>query len=61
MAKKIAVVVAETARRDLAQLETLGILMKGKQSRQFVYTLSSGFLTSRTTQKEPQEDRGQAK
>ena len=44
-------VVYETARRDLAQLETLGILAKGKQSHQFIYTLNPGFLTSGSPQK----------
>jgi len=39
-------VVYETARRDLAQLETLGILVKGKQGRQFMYTLNPAFLTT---------------
>ncbi len=43
-------VVYETARRDLAQLETLGILTRGKQGRQFIYTLNSSFLTTPTTQ-----------
>ncbi len=37
-------VVYETARRDLAQLEAFGILTKGKQGRQFVYTLNPAFL-----------------
>ncbi len=37
-------VVYETERRDLAQLEALGILTKGKRGRQFVYTLNPGFL-----------------
>ncbi len=44
-------VVYETARKDLAQLESLGILAMGKQGRQFVYTLNPGFLTSGTVQK----------
>ena len=44
-------VVYETARRDLAQLEGLGILTKGKQGRQFIYTLNLGFLTSGSPQK----------
>ena len=39
-------VVYETARRDLAQLEALGILAKGKQGRQFIYTLNPAFLTT---------------
>ena len=39
-------VVYETARRDLAQLETLGILARSKQSRQFIYTLNAAFLTA---------------
>jgi len=39
-------VVYETARRDLAELESLGILIKGKQSRQFIYTLNPVFLTT---------------
>ena len=43
-------VVYETARRDLAQLETLGILTKGKQGKQFVYTLNSAFLTTGSAQ-----------
>lgn len=37
-------VVYETARRDLAQLEALGILVRGKQGRQFMYTLNPVFL-----------------
>jgi len=41
-------VVYETARKDLAQLESLGILAKNKQARQFMYTLNSAFLTART-------------
>ena len=39
-------VVYETARRDLSQLETLGILSQGKHSRQFIYTLNPAFLTA---------------
>jgi len=39
-------VVYETARRDLAQLEALGILTKGKQGHQFIYTLNPAFLTA---------------
>jgi len=39
-------VVYETARQDLAQLDTLGILSKGKQGRQFLYTLNPAFLTT---------------
>ena len=54
-------VVYETARRDLAQLETLGILTKGKRGHQFVYTFSPSFLTSGAAQKGPQEDRRQPK
>ena len=45
-------VVYETARHDLAQLEALKILTKGKQGRQFVYTLNPSFLTSGSGQKE---------
>ncbi len=37
-------VVYETARRDLAQLEALGILARSKRGRQFVYTLNPVFL-----------------
>jgi Fic family protein len=44
-------VVYETARRDLAQLESLGILIKGKQGRQFIYTLNPAFLTSSGAQR----------
>ena len=40
-------VVYETARRDLAHLEGLGILAKGKHGRQFIYTLNPAFLTAR--------------
>lgn len=40
-------VVYETARRDLAQLEALGILAKNKQGRQFIYTLNPAFLTNK--------------
>ncbi|MBI2884552.1 MAG: Fic family protein [Candidatus Omnitrophica bacterium] len=43
-------VVYETARRDLAQLETLGILAKNKQGRQFIYTLNPTFLARRDEQ-----------
>ncbi|HEX9780914.1 MAG TPA: Fic family protein [bacterium] len=39
-------VVYETARRDLAQLEAFGILTKGKQGHQFIYTLNPAFLTT---------------
>lgn len=39
-------VVYETARRDLAQLEVLGILTRSKQGRQFIYTLNPAFLTT---------------
>jgi len=39
-------VVYETARRDLAHLETLSILSRGKHGRRFVYTLNPAFLTS---------------
>lgn len=39
-------VVYETARRDLAQLDTLGILTRGKQGRQFIYTINLAFLTT---------------
>ena len=39
-------VVYETARRDLAHLEERGILTKGKQGRQFIYTLNPAFLTT---------------
>ena len=37
-------VVYETARRDLALLEQIGILAKCKRSRQFIYTLNPSFL-----------------
>jgi len=37
-------VVYETARRDLAHLERVGILTKGKQGRQFIYMLNPAFL-----------------
>ncbi len=39
-------VVYETARRDLAHLERLGILTKGKQGREFIYTLNPAFLAA---------------
>jgi len=39
-------VVYETARRDLARLESLGVLRRGKQVRQFIYTLNPAFLTT---------------
>jgi Fic family protein len=39
-------VVYETARQDLARLETLGILAKSKHGRQFIYTLNPAFLTT---------------
>ncbi len=39
-------IVYETARRDLAHLEELGILRKSKRGRQFIYTLNPVFLTS---------------
>ncbi len=39
-------VVYETARRDLAQLETLKILVKRKHVRKFIYTLNPAFLTT---------------
>ncbi len=46
-------VVYETARRDLAQLEALGILAKGKHGRQFIYTLAPAFLTTGASQQLP--------
>ncbi len=46
-------VVYETARQDLAQLEALNVLVKGKQGRQFVYTVNTNFLTSGAAQQAP--------
>ena len=46
--QRAARVVYETARKDLAELEALGILSKGKHRRAFVYTLNPAFLAHGT-------------